>query len=57
MLKILEDELHALENVDYEQAFDTFYTDVIDNNIFDEFYIIDNNYTKVFEHVDYVKEW
>lgn len=57
LLEILEDELHKLENVDYEQTFDTFCTDVMDNNIFDEFYIIDEDYTKVFEHVDYVKEW
>ena len=57
LLEILEDELHKLESVDYEQAFDTFCTDVMDNNIFDEFYIIDEDYTKVFEHVDYVKEW
>ena len=57
LLEILECELHTLENVEYGQALDTFYTDVMYNNIFDEFYIIDEDYTKVFEHVDYVKEW
>lgn len=57
LLKILEDELHTVEDVEYNQVLDTFYIDVMDNNILDEFYIIDEDYTKVFEHVDYVKEW
>ena len=57
LLKILEDKLHLLKNVDYNDAFDYFKNNSIDDGYFSNLYIENDDFLHVFEHIDYIKEW
>ena len=57
LLGLLEKELHNLEDITYEDCLEQFIIDVQDNNCFENCYIIDNNYNKVYEDIAYTKEY
>lgn len=57
LLELLENELHELENIDFEQAFETFKTDVFDNENYNDLYVLNNDFSKIYEHVNYIKEY
>ena len=57
LLEILENELHLLENINDDEVFESFCDDVYENNIYDDLYIENNDYTHIYEHIDYIKEW
>lgn len=57
ILELLEKELHLLENVDEEQAQEEFIFQVKENNLFEDCYILNNDYTRVFEQINYIKEY
>lgn len=57
LLEILENELHSFENIDNNEVFESFCDDVYDNNIYDGLYIENNDYTHIYEYINYIKEW
>jgi hypothetical protein len=57
ILRILEEELHKLENITKEEAKDTFLFEVLENEMYYDCYILNNDYTKVFCNINYIKEY
>lgn len=57
ILEILEKELHSLENIDFQDVLDMFINDVCENNDFYDYYILDDDFTKLYKHFDYIKEY
>lgn len=57
ILAILENELHLLENIEESELEDYFVMQVEENDCFSECYIEDNDYTKLYEHIEYIKTY
>jgi hypothetical protein len=57
ILEILEKELHSLENIEAQDVLEFFINDVFENNDFYDYYILDDDFTKLYEHFDYIKEY
>lgn len=57
ILAILENELHLLENIEQEELEDYFVFQVEENGCFSECYIEDNDYTRLYEHIEYIKTY
>lgn len=57
ILKILEEELHLLEEIIEQEVKEDFIFNVQENEYLNQCYILDNNYTKLYEHINYIKEY
>lgn len=57
ILELFEKELHSLEDIDLEELEDYFIFQVEENGCFSDCYIENNDYTKLYEYIEYIKEY
>lgn len=57
ILAMLEKELHKLEDIDENELEEYFIIQVEENECFLDCYIENNDYTRLFKHIDYIKEF
>lgn len=57
LLKICEEQLHEYEKYNNEDFKDYLEFELEENNILEDYYILDNNYKKVYLDINYTKEF
>lgn len=57
LLKICENQLHEFEKINDDTLKDYLEFELEENDLFSDLYIIDNDYSKVYEDINYTKEF